>query len=419
MNALMVSKMLLNRQCRQTFRQLHKRFSESSDYRARNMVACGLNVIKHDRLVTHDGQILVNSFIPPLNSEAFRNMVMQVPGEGEAFFDNHAQGLRKAPISTYVAVTDACRYSCWHCSAQRRNVQVEGGEVGKGSEGQPAGGSDAAGSLSTGQMLYIVEQLQLLGVSIIGLTGGEPLLRDDLETIIAAVRPTSVAYVFSTGYGLGYERACALKRAGLSGIAISVDSPNAADHDALRQYEGAFQIAIDAIVNAKKAGLYTMSQTVATKKTLQNGDLERLALLLKTLAVDEMRIMEPLPCGKLRGDRHSTLAAEEVEALKKLHITFNSSRSHIKASVFPYFESDEQFGCGAGTQHSYVDSRGNFGPCDFIDKAFGNLLDQDVFEIWKRMHVACGGPNCGCLAKCGLRSEGRMPLFYRLMKGAK
>jgi len=368
------------------------------------MIVCGLNVIKHDRLALHEGQILVNSFIPPLNSEAFHNMVLQVPGDGEAFFVNHVEGIRKAPISSYIAVTNRCMYCCWHCSAQK--------------PWSPEGTIETENKqLTTEQLLYIVEQLQTLGVSIIGFTGGEPLLRTDLETIISSITLASTSFVFSTGYGLDYKRACALKEAGLFGIAISIDSPDAKSHDALRQYEGSFEIAITALENAKKAGLYTMSQTVATRETLKNGDLLKLALFFKTLGIDEMRIMEPLPCGRLSGNIDSTLTEEEIEQLKQLHVTLNENKKYAKASVFPYFESEDQFGCGAGIQHSYVDASGNFGPCDFVDKTYGNILNEDVLGIWNTMHSECGKPSCTCIAKGCCETKDYLPKFYRLLRG--
>ena len=66
------------------------------------MVKCGLNIIINDHLVQHDGYYLVNSFIPPINTEAFRTVVKMVPGKGKNFFVNHTEGIRLAPIQINV-----------------------------------------------------------------------------------------------------------------------------------------------------------------------------------------------------------------------------------------------------------------------------------------------------------------------------
>ncbi|ACL19828.1 radical SAM/SPASM domain-containing protein [Desulfitobacterium hafniense] len=403
MNKRMIARMCLDKGTLANFLEIHRRFSPSPNYRLRNMVKCGLNAIKHDRLIRHEQSYLLNSFIPPLNSPAFLNIALQVPGEGPDFFDNHVQGKRLAPISTYIAVTGKCRYNCWHCSAA--------------SAGQSAGQKE----LSTPALIRIVQKLQDLGVGIIGFTGGEPLLRDDLEEIVAAVdRQKSMVLVFSTGFNLTLERAAALKGAGLFGIALSLDSVRKERHDELRGYPGAYDQALNGIRNARQAGLYTMSQTVCTRELMAEGEIFELAEMLKGSGIHEMRIMEPLPCGRLSGPSSALLSAEEQNQLKQLHITLNGDQRYPKASVFPYFESAEQFGCGAGTQHSYVDAAGNFGPCDFLeDLRYGNLLTDDVREVWQKMHQASGGPKCSCLAKDPEQCNSALPKFYRLLGGIR
>lgn len=401
MNKLMIIKMVLNVLIVKTFLKLHWRFCKHEDYKIRNMIKCGLNIIKNDRLVKHDGYYLVNSFIPPINSDAFQTIIDKVPGQGRDFFENHTSGVRLAPISTYIAATDKCMYHCWHCSANKFMKEAS-----------------LNSEFTTAQLKDIVAQLQKLGVGIIGFTGGEPLLRDDLEEIIATIDNQSISYVFTTGYKLTYQRAIALKKAGLFGIAISIDSLDCNKHNQMRRNNQAYDYAIEAIKNAKKAGLYTMSQTVCTREMLLSGEIFGLARYLKTLGVDEMRIMEPLPCGALKDSPEAVLKENEKEQLRQLHIQLNKDRQYPKASVFPYFESADQFGCGAGVQHSYVDGKGNFGPCDFMEQTYGNILEEKIDDIWLKITKAVDGPHCQCLAKnCDACKQ--LPQFYQLMKGKR
>lgn len=399
MNKRMLMRAMGNPKVIRNFWIIISKFRKSREFRLKNLIKCAQNVIKNDRLVMHDKSIVINSFLPPIDSRAFLTIAMQVPGKGEKFFENHVKGIRKAPISCYIACTDKCRYHCWHCSASR--FMKDSGP-----------GSD----YTTKQLKYAVRALQELGVGIIGFTGGEPLLRADLEEVIATINDTSVSYVFSTGDHLTYERACALKKAGLFGIAISIDSTDAAAHDAMRHYEGAHSQAINALINAKRAGLYTMSQTVCTRELLEGGGIYRLARYLKRLGIDEMRIMEPIPCGRLDKSNAAILTATEQQKLKQLHILFNRSPKYPKTSVFPYVESREQYGCGAGVQHSYMDAKGNFGPCDFLCKTYGNIFEEDIKDIWKRMHREIGKPHLKCLAKYG-GDDTEMPDYYKLLGG--
>lgn len=246
MNTKMILSMMKNKKIRRTFFGLHQRFRQAPAYQLRGLIRCSLNVIANDPIIRHDGHYLVNTFLPPLDTRAFEQAAFQVPGEGAAFYQNHITGRRSAPISTYVAVTDQCRYHCWHCSAANRM------QPGK--------------AYTTEQLIQALADLQRLGVSIIGLTGGEPLLRDDLETVLSTVDDRSVTYLFTSGDGLTQERAKALKQAGLFGLAVSVDALDPELHDRLRGFKGAWEQAMRALQYSKKAGLYTMVQTVGTAR---------------------------------------------------------------------------------------------------------------------------------------------------------
>ena len=93
------------------------------------------------------GQIRVNTFFPPYPSPAFDRFC-------RAVIDR-----RRVPYSTYLAVTGRCPCRCEHCSY--------------------AGRPDR--ELPTTAMLDLIDQIKSLGTCTLGLTGGEPLLRDDLE----------------------------------------------------------------------------------------------------------------------------------------------------------------------------------------------------------------------------------------------
>ncbi len=423
MNAWVILNMVFDKKCIKLGLDIHNMFSKNSSYRMRNLIKAGLNVIKNDRIVKHEGMYIVNSFMPPLNSKAYRSILTAVPGEGSEIFTSHTEGRRKAPISIYISATSKCMYDCWHCSAAKRGSQCD---------------------TDTDRMIDLVRKIQDMGTGIIGFTGGEPLLRDDLEKIISCIDDRSVSFVFSTGYGLTYERAMKLKASGLLGIAISLDSLDSKEHDKGRGFEGAYNHAIKAINYAKKAGLYTMVQTVCTRELLEDNKLYDFALFMKGLGVDEMRMIQPLPCGRLDSDGSSLLTAEEEKKLIDFHIQCNHDRKLPKASVFSYFESSEQFGCGAAVQHSYIDSEGNLYPCDFVPLSFGNAFDTPIDILWQRMHEAIGKPRGNCFSKAELKGilkssvnvecyplEARdlcnsckchtseLPAFYRILKGEK
>ena len=76
--------------------------------------------------------------------------------------------------------------------------------------------------LPTGEWLRVLREARALGAVQLGLSGGEPLARDDLEPIVAEAH-TLGFYInlITSGVGMTEERIAALKRAGLDHIQLS------------------------------------------------------------------------------------------------------------------------------------------------------------------------------------------------------
>ena len=76
--------------------------------------------------------------------------------------------------------------------------------------------------LGTDDWLRVLRQGREMGAVQLGLSGGEPLLRDDLETIVAeAHRLGFYSNLLTSGVGLTAQRAAALKAAGLDHVQLS------------------------------------------------------------------------------------------------------------------------------------------------------------------------------------------------------
>jgi len=79
-----------------------------------------------------------------------------------------------------------------------------------------------ADELGTDDWLRVLRQGRELGAVQLGLSGGEPLLRDDLEVIVAEARRLGYySNLLTSGVGLTESRAAALKAAGLDHVQLS------------------------------------------------------------------------------------------------------------------------------------------------------------------------------------------------------
>lgn len=107
--------------------------------------------------------------------------------------------------SLRISVTNVCNLRCVYCHREgqdRGNRQMTAGEIGE-----------------------IVRVGSEFGISKIKLTGGEPLMRDDLEEIVAAVTQPGIEEVSMVTNGVKLaERARGLARAGLKRVNVSLDT---------------------------------------------------------------------------------------------------------------------------------------------------------------------------------------------------
>jgi MoaA/NifB/PqqE/SkfB family radical SAM enzyme len=300
---------------------------------------------------------------------------------GGDLMENLGRLRRTAPLSTYLAVTERCPYKCAHCSARF------------GKQGQ---------DLSTDQWIEIIRALQELGTAYIGITGGEPLLRDDLEQMLAAIDERSTTILFTNGRDLSRTRAKSLKENGLFVLAVSLDSAREEKHNAIRGHPNAFQKALAAVTHAREAGLYTVVQSVVPKDELSREHLFRLFRLVRSRGAHEIRLHQPAPAGNLLDcDADDTTLFTEQDRQKLFAIQFEANRKFFglpKVSSFPYTEGPDKFGCCAGVLHSYVTARGELTPCDFLPLSFGSVLEEDIGDLYCRMRDAMGGAHLGCLS---------------------
>ncbi|MFC1453526.1 radical SAM/SPASM domain-containing protein, partial [Verrucomicrobiota bacterium] len=263
----------------------------------------------------------------------------------------------------------------------------------------------------------VIGELEDMGLAVIGFTGGEPVLRRDLAELIGSVREATTL-LFTSGDGLTPGKALELKKAGLFGTAVSLDHFRPEEHNRKRGRADAYDVAVSAIRNARHAGLYTMMQLVATHDMCEEGCFDNYLRLAEELAVHEIRLLEPMPSGKLLAGGHDAgLTQGQRATLRDVHVRTNGTRNMPKVTSFAYIEDAGQFGCGAGFQHLYVDFAGNVTPCDFTPVSFGNVEEEPTAAIWDRLHSAFNRPRRTCFlvdnaAALGELHGGSLPLAY-------
>ncbi len=338
------------------------------------------SMTKGEKIISFEDKYILSAFLPPFPSRAFYTNLMAVK-KPDNIFTQQIYGKRSGPISIYLSLTNKCPNNCLYCSAKHRIDERD---------------------LTTEEWINIIKDIQDMNISIIGLTGGDPMAREDIFDIVGSIDDRSASTLFTSGYNMTLEKAKELKGRGLFSMGISLDSYNKDRHNTNRNSDKAFDYAVRAIQNSRSAGIYTMAQTVILKEELDEEKLFKFFKFASDIGVHEVKILEPILSGNLLGEKDLSkvvYSAHDREKLINIQHKANRKGGLPKITTFAYTESEEKYGCGAGTQHSYVSASGHLYPCDFVPMSFGTIGEKGIKDLWEEMNEIIGKPKIGCFAQ--------------------
>ncbi|MGA2585801.1 MAG: radical SAM protein [Candidatus Aminicenantales bacterium] len=327
-------------------------------------------------ILRRNGANVYSLYIPPIPSEA-DNRHLQI-------FLNAWLFKKKVPFAVTIAVTDECQLNCAHCSVLE----------------------NAAGRrpMALAEIKQAIAESISLGVTNITFTGGEPLMRADLEEIIAAVpADKAVSLVFTNAVGLDAARAAAISKAGAFGVQISLDSPEPSEHDRLRGREGLFDLVKKGVENALGEGLMVGLSTYASNPSVAEKKLSRLAELAAAWGAHEVSVFDLIPTGRLLRKTEVMLTAASRRSLlleaRRLNRRFGGRPRIITQCWTNHGRGFARFiGCLAGHYQFHISASGEFMPCDFTPLSFGNIRDETVAGLWEKLlrHPAYKGRCYAC-----------------------
>ena len=334
--------------------------------------------LKYEKAVEFDGRLVLNTHFPPFPGRAFDRMASQMiemPKERRLF-------------SVTLAVTNRCPLKCGHC--------------------YNAGRSQADVPLADWRRL--AARLQDLGAVMITLTGGEPLLREDIVQIVQGFDDRSCINLGTTGWGLTNALAARLKDAGLFAVGISLDSIDELEHDRHRGNEGSYRAALKAVKTAAAEDLYPYYVKMADREFLRPEIFWRYMEFARDTGAREVHLLEPCAVGRLAGNEEITLRPAERERIKAFQKEAARREDLPVVSTFTYLEGEDAFGCGAGITHLYVDGSGEVSPCNLVPLSFGNIMEKDLDEILASMAEYFRTPRTCCVGNIINRQTWGLPL---------
>ncbi len=143
---------------------------------------------------------------------------------------------------------------------------------------------DFPGELTTEEITEVMTDLRGYGVSVLILSGGEPLLRPDIFEITALAKSMGFYVGLSSNGTLIEERNIdAIARAGYDYVGISLDGLEQ-HHDQFRQLQGAFQASLQGVRLCRRHDI-----KVGLRFTLTEDNFEDLPGLLRLMDKEDVR----------------------------------------------------------------------------------------------------------------------------------
>jgi len=287
----------------------------------------------------------------------------------------------QAPYLIALNLTERCNLACDHCYLDAK-VMKEG----------------AADELDTGELKQVLDSIAQVGPeAMVVLTGGEPLLRRDIEELAAHASGLGLMVVIgSNGILLTPERIGKLQAAGVAGIGLSIDSLDPAKHDAFRGRKGAWQKTMGSIDACVEAGLPFQIHFSATDDTAD--EIDDMVAFARDAGALVLNVFFMVCTG--RGEKYSDISPEKYEAVLRrvAQAAKNEKRLMVRAKCAPHFkriaiEMDPDWpitaahgydagGCIAATRYARITPNGTVTACPYMETSAGSVRDRPFADIW-------------------------------------
>ena len=304
-------------------------------------------------------------------------------------------------------ITRRCMMDCRHCRAGEKPVTAEG-------------------ELSTRECFKLADEIVSFSSPVVMITGGEPMLRDDLPEIVDYLSGRGLGTTLSPCGPLVREQSLAdLKDAGLGYISFSIDAVDPAAHDDFRRYRGAFASVLTGIESAKKAGLDFAILTTVTRRNVT--DLPRMIRFASDLGASFFIPFFLVATGTGKSIRHQQLPPAEYESCLNLLYDLSTGRHKLPirsdmvirpgcappfhrivqqregAYRLSFFDRPVTDGCLAGISFMFISYSGIVQPCGYLDLECGDIRREPLRTIWETSPVFCNIRNPQAYkGKCGV-----------------
>ena len=292
----------------------------------------------------------------------------------------------QSPLLVIWETTQACDLACVHCRASAEPERN-------------------CGELTTEEGFALLDEVKRFGNPLMVFTGGDPLKRPDLFTLMKRSIELGLRTNVSPSATplLTTEAIDEFKRIGLARMAISLDGATVRTHDDFRGIPGTFDRAMVALHHAKKIGLETQLQTTVTRRNVH--ELLQIADLCEEVGTKMWSLFFLLPMGRAQSEdelnaeeyeqvfdiiyKVSKRSSFEVKTTEAMHYRrFIAQKQKEEHGLDPDSEGAKRVafrtaGVSDGKGFVFVSHLGEIYPSGFLPVYGGNVRENSLVDVYR------------------------------------
>lgn len=274
---------------------------------------------------------------------------------------------RLKPVYVQWICTHKCNFRCDHCGTGAGDASPE--------------------QLTTAEILKVIDSLAELGCEIFSVTGGEPLLREDIFDVLDYAKSKNIKVGYVTNGFATDDYIQKIEKLMPHSILVSIDGYGK-NHDEVRGAPGSYDKCINSVERYVKMGI----PVVGVSTVMLPDNIEHIPKIIRDVqqrGCTKQRIQPLIPEGRAVGTKNP------VEVTKQaLKIVLQARRDGIDIDISEGFGFlgilDEKvraskFFCGCGWNTFTIMQDGNVMGCpaiEYPDLGEGNVREKDIKDIW-------------------------------------
>ncbi|MDK2847771.1 MAG: AdoMet-dependent heme synthase [Desulfuromonadales bacterium] len=261
------------------------------------------------------------------------------------------------------------------------------------------------GDFNTAEAFRLIDDICSVSRPVLVLSGGEPLLRDDIFEIAAYGTEQGLRMCMATNGTLVTDEICRkMKSVGIRMVSLSLDGASAAVHDDFRRCVGAFDATVRAAATLRRNGLPFLINSSFTRRN--QADIAATFQLAKKLGAVAWYLFMIVPTGRGEELLKELISGADYEEILAWHYRQERDERDIlmRPTCAPHyyriapqmarqegrrlerrslsFSTGGGKGCLAGQSICFIDAFGDLKPCSYFPRTVGNVKRSSFGKLW-------------------------------------